>query len=171
MRTSCPESLQDAQTGSQPSHFDFLPMGTQCWWHAAITVWRTSSYSDCRHGEHSYHASSGSGLERTKLEDAFVIGREKQTLYILEADIGGRERLIVKRLGSKKAPNPPVLIKQGLPWPVAHPTRKRPVTGKLPRQQCHYCNEVYLINHAMRMMGEVVPKFSGPFSIHHDLLL
>jgi hypothetical protein len=118
---------------------------------ATIAVWRTSSYSGCRQREHSYHASSGSGLEGTKTEDAFVIEREKQTLYILEADIGEREGTVtINRQKSRlleKRPTPSS-HQQGLPWPVARSTRKRPVTGSCGDSNVTIDVPVYLINPA-----------------------
>jgi hypothetical protein len=108
---------------------------------ATIAVWHTSSYSGCRQGEHSYHASSGCGLERTKTEDAFVIEGEEQTLYILEADIGERKGTVtINRQKSR--------LLEKRPMPRSHQTRFALACGafhtqkasdrKLRRQQCHY---------------------------------
>lgn len=56
--TSWPELLQVEQTGSWPSHFDFLRV--LCWLRSGVwqkSLPRTSSCSGCRHGGHSYHVS------------------------------------------------------------------------------------------------------------------
>lgn len=114
---------------------------------ATMTAWRTSSCSDCRHGEHSYHVSSGIGLERTKPGDAFVIGREEQTVYILEVDIGERAGTVTinrqKARLTKRSKFSSNKVCPGL-WRIPH--AKRPVTGSCGDSNVIIEVPVYLIN-------------------------
>ena len=149
IHTSFPEVLQDAQTGSQPSHFDFLTMDIQCWQQWSVqqsqygvppptVVAGTTSIATTLHQGLGWRMRSG---------EAFVIERDKQTVYILEADIEERVkgRHHDERLGSQKArlferpksAHHPRSNKvcPGL-WRLPHPPMA--TDSKLRRQQCHY---------------------------------
>ncbi|KAF8265871.1 hypothetical protein EI94DRAFT_1734420 [Lactarius quietus] len=77
----------------------------------AMAEWRTSSCKDCRHGEHSYYASSGLGLENEIERYVCDWKGETSTIYTRSGHKGRSEGTVTITVGSpgsskSEAPNP-----------------------------------------------------------------